>query len=98
MKKATGYVCRQWTETSLDGWLSDKDWFATEEEAQEHGRIFVENIRRDELSREYEVFPVQMHRCQAEAEQYSGCSQQQEEFAQFLHGQPAFLPQLRMVM
>ena len=54
-QKHIGWICRQWTETE-HGWTSDFDRFSTEEEARNHGEIFVRNIRTDELAREFEVY------------------------------------------
>lgn len=50
-----GWICRQWIETE-HGWTSDFDRFETEEEAREHGQIFVSLVHASELAREYEVY------------------------------------------
>lgn len=58
LEECPGYLCRQWTKTALDGWNMEKDWCPTEEAAHRLGRIHVENLRYDELEREYDVIPV----------------------------------------
>lgn len=50
------WICRTWTETSLNGWCSEFDIFETEEEANEFGRIHLKFIRIEDLAREYEVY------------------------------------------
>lgn len=50
------WICRTWTETSLDGWMSGFHRFETEEDANEFGQVHLDNIHAGELSREYEVY------------------------------------------
>lgn len=50
------YICRCWTETTLNGFTSYFEEFETEEEANEYGKTFVSLIKSDELTREYEVY------------------------------------------
>ena len=53
--KQTGWICRTWIE-DVHGWKSSFDHFDTEEEARHHGQIHNSLLKRDELSREYEVY------------------------------------------
>lgn len=50
------WICRAWTQTSLEGWTSEIERFETEEDANEFGQFHLENIHDDELAREYEVY------------------------------------------
>lgn len=50
------WICRTWTETSLDGWTSEFESFETEQEAIDHGRNHNKGIKEDELSREFEIY------------------------------------------
>lgn len=50
------WVCRMWTETTENGWVSDFETFPSEAEAKEMGRIHLSLLGMDELSREYEVY------------------------------------------
>lgn len=50
------WVCRMWTETIKNGWISDFETFPSEEEANEMGRIHLSMLNKYELSREYEVY------------------------------------------
>ena len=52
-----GWICRTWTETSLNGWVSEFDRFDTEDEANKHGQAMMRLPFKDgELSREFEVY------------------------------------------
>lgn len=55
-QKQNGWICRTWTETSLEGWTSEIERFDTEEEADEHGMKHLRGLLQDELSREFEVY------------------------------------------
>lgn len=50
------WICRTWTEASINGWTFKLDTFSTREEAEEHGARHIQGIRADELTREYEVY------------------------------------------
>lgn len=49
------WVCRAWTHTAIDGWLSVFASFDTEEEAIEYGEAHKKQKRRDEIERDYEI-------------------------------------------
>lgn len=51
-----GWVCRCWTETSLEGWTSEFETFDTEQEAIDCGINHNRMLGGDELSREFEVY------------------------------------------
>lgn len=58
MKKQVfiGWICRCWTETSLEGWTSEFESFDTEEEAIEYGKHHNAMLGRYELARDFEVY------------------------------------------
>ena len=58
MKKQvqTGWICRTWKYTAENGWTSEIDRFATEEEAIHFGRTHCKMLHVDEVTREYEVY------------------------------------------
>lgn len=49
------WICRAWTKEP-DGWVSEFDSFETEEEANEHGEIFMRVMKDDGLEHDYEVY------------------------------------------
>ncbi len=55
-EKKYDWICRTWTETSLEGWTSEFESFGTEQEAIDHGRKHNKGVKEDELSREFEIY------------------------------------------
>ena len=52
-----GWICRVWTETVEEGFISDIVKFNTEQEADQYGRSAMRQpLGKDEVYREFEVY------------------------------------------
>ena len=55
------WICRMWTKTAINGWVSDFESFNTRDEAVKMGEMHNSLLKRDELERDYEVYLGNFH-------------------------------------